>query len=239
MSVPPPGSSWFDDLRCSASRSSVGRAARRWSTLSVERHQREPVAVLQALDHRGQALLDLVEAPVARHRAGAIDHRDHVERQPVILRRVDVRGDRELQRRLVLAGQPVLPDRQPGRQAQGRRAAGRQRREVLVEEAVGVERVGPGEAALVEDLRNSPMSCWPPKLTPPPPVSPLLALFEAPLHAARRAMHQSLRMPGAGAGAVPRASRRDRSGHARARFAAPSRNRDSDVRAGTRDRARS
>ena len=76
------------------------------------------------------------------------------------------RGDRELQRRLLLVGQPVAADRQPGRQMHSvpPQLAGGWRVEVLVEEAVGVERVGPGDARRWSRMwRNSPMSCAPPK----------------------------------------------------------------------------
>src|SRR5262245_56955865 len=75
-----------------------------------------------------------------------VDHQVH--RQALERLRIDGTGDRELQRRLVRTGEPVAPHRHPGGDAQ-HAAAGRGRRGVvvLVEEAVGVERVGPGDLA--------------------------------------------------------------------------------------------
>ena len=130
-----------------------GRAERRVDVDDVvELDQREPVLVAQAVDQRVEADLDLVEPAIARHRAGVIDDDHEVHRQSMVLRGIDRAGDRELQRRLVRAGEPVASHRHPRGDAQEVAAAGRRHRVVvLVEEAVGVERVGARNLTAIED----------------------------------------------------------------------------------------
>ena len=151
MSVPPPGSRAVD---VGVERGAIERVGERRDDvdLIVELHDREAIAIDQVVDERVEPGLDLVEPAVRRHRARVIDDDDEIERGPRVGRRIDRRVDRDLQRRLLRAGQPVVTDREPGHEAQHLAAiGGRRRGVVLVEEAVRVERVGPGDAAAVED----------------------------------------------------------------------------------------
>ncbi len=116
-------------------------------------HQGQPVVRLEGVDHHVQPLPHILQLVIRVHGAGDVDDGDEVRGRALVVLRIDLRRHPDLQHVHVVRTEHGDPASEHAEQADVLTAVlGLVLDVVLGEEAVGVEGVGTGDAAGVDDV---------------------------------------------------------------------------------------